>query len=136
MAKRHEVFPSRYLKAADLAGKPLDVDIERAPQEEFGSGADKDKKTVLYFRGGGTKPLPLNMTNWDAASAICGEDDTDNWSGHRLELYPSTTTLRGSTVDCIRIRPPRQKELLQKPKANAAAMAAAAEDDMDDDIPF
>ncbi|MBR0734869.1 MULTISPECIES: bifunctional DNA primase/polymerase [Bradyrhizobium] len=31
-------------------------------------------------------------------------DDTDYWPGHRVELYPTTTTLRGITVDCIRIR--------------------------------
>ena len=33
MAKRHEVFPSKYLKAADLGGKPREVEIKRAPQE-------------------------------------------------------------------------------------------------------
>jgi hypothetical protein len=135
MAKRHEVFPSKYLKVADLAGKPRDVNIERAPQEELGSGDDKEVKTVLYFSDGTTKPLPLNMTNWDAVAAIAG-DDTIDWPGHRIELYPSTTTMKGSPVDCIRIRPPRQKQLPQKPKAKAAAMAAAADDDMDDDIPF
>ena len=133
MAKRHEVFPSRFLKVADLAGKPLEVEIERAPQEELGSGAEKEVKTVLYFLGG-TKPLPLNMTNWDAVAAIAG-DDTLDWPGHRLELYPTTTTLRGKTVDCIRIRRPRQKELLQK-KLEAVAASSAADNDMDDDIPF
>ena len=33
MAKRHEVFPSRFLKHAELAGKPLEVKVERAPTE-------------------------------------------------------------------------------------------------------
>ena len=131
MVKRYEVFPSKYLKAGDLAGKPRDVDIQRAPQEELGSGDDKEVKTVLYFSDGTTKPLPLNMTNWDAVGAIAG-DDTLDWPGHRIELYPSTTTMKGSPVDCIRIRPPK----LQKTKAKAAAMAATADDDLDDDIPF
>ncbi len=134
MAKRHEVFQSRFLKAADLAGKPLVVEIERAPQEELGSGDDAEEKTVLYFRGG-TKPLPLNMTNWDSVASI-GGDDTDNWRGHIIELYPDKTPLKGSIVDCIRIRSPRQKEQPQKPKAKAAAAATANNDDMDDDIPF
>jgi hypothetical protein len=71
------------------------------------------------------------MTNWDAVGAIAG-DDTLDWPGHRIELYPSTTTMKGSPVDCIRIRPPK----LQKTKAKAAAMAATADDDLDDDIPF
>jgi hypothetical protein len=122
MAKRNEIFPSKFLKASDLAGKPLTVEIERAPTETLGSGDDTDRKTVLYFRGG-PKPLPLNMVNWDAVAAIAG-DDSDDWPGHRIELYPTTTTLRGSTVDCIRIR---------APKAKATAPSAA---ELDDEIPF
>jgi hypothetical protein len=121
MAKRNDIFPSKYLKASDLAGKPRVVEIERAPTETLGSGSDAEEKTVLHFRGG-TKPLPLNMTNWDTVATI-GGDDTDGWSGHRIELYPTTTTLRGNTTDCIRIR---------APKAKAAPPAV----ELDDDIPF
>ena len=73
MAKRNEVFPSRYLKEADLGGKPLEVEVERAPQEELGSGDDKDEKTVLYFCGM-SKVLPLNITNWDSVADIAGDD--------------------------------------------------------------
>ena len=130
MAKRNEIFPSKYLKASDLAGKPLVVEIERAPTETLGSGTDAEQKTVLYFRGG-AKPLPLNMTNWDAVAAIAG-DDTDDWPGHRVELYPTTTELKGNVVDCIRIRAPQQKE--RKPKAGPGV--PPTDDDMDDDIPF
>jgi hypothetical protein len=72
------------------------------------------------------------MTNWDAIAAICG-DDTEDWPGHRIELYPTTTPLRGEIKDCIRIRPPRQKDLPQQPKAKPLTPPA---DDMDDDIPF
>ena len=49
MAKRNEIFPSKYLKASDLAGKPLVVEIERAPTETLGSGTDAEQKTVLFF---------------------------------------------------------------------------------------
>jgi hypothetical protein len=118
MAKRNEIFPSKYLKASDLAGKPLVVDTERAPTETLGSGSDAERKTVLYFRNG-VKPLPLNMTNWDSVAVIAG-DDTNDWPGRRLELYPTTTELKGKVVDCIRIR---------SPKASPAA-------DLDDKIPF
>jgi hypothetical protein len=130
MAKRNEIFPSKYLKASDLAGKPLVVEIERAPTETLGNGSDAEQKTVLYFRNG-VKPFPVNMTNWDAVAAIAG-DDTDNWAGHRVELYPTTTEMKRKPVDCIRIRAPQQKE--QKPKAGPAV--PPADNDMDDDIPF
>lgn len=130
MAKRNEIFPSKYLKASDLAGKPLEVEIKDAPTETLGSGSDAETKTVLYFLNG-VKPLPLNMTNWDAVAAIAG-DDTKDWPGHRLELYPTTTELKGKVVDCIRTRAPRRKE--QKPKAGPGV--PPADDEMDDDIPF
>jgi hypothetical protein len=129
MVKRHEIFPSRHLKPADLAGKSRVVEIERAPQEELGNGADKDEKTVLYFRGGTTKPLPLNMTNWDAVAAICG-DDTGGLPGHRIESYP-TTTRRGSPVGPSLIRPPGRRIA-----AAASKPPTPLADDMDDDIPF
>jgi len=134
MAKRSEVFPSKYLKASDLAGKPLVVEIERAPTETLGSGGDAEKKTVLCFRNG-VKPLPLNMTNWDAVAAIAG-GDTDDWPRHLLELYPTTTELKGKVVDCIRIRAPRQKEQKAKAAPEVPANNEDKDDDMDDDIPF
>jgi hypothetical protein len=133
MAKRNEIFPSKYLKASDLAGKPLVVEVEQAPTETLGSGSDTEKKTVLHFRNG-VKPQPLNMTNWDAVAAIAG-DDTKDWPGHRLELYPTTTELKGKVVDCIRIRAPQQKE--RNPKGpEVPPKNEDRNDDMDDDIPF
>ena len=131
MAKRNEIFPSKYLKASDLAGKPLVVEIERAPTETLGSGNDAEEKTVLYFRGG-VKPLPLNMTNWDAVAAIAG-DDTDDWPGHRVELYPTTTDTEGQGC---RLHPHPRAAAEGAQAEGGAGGAADADDDMDDDIPF
>ena len=133
MAKRNVVFPSKYLKASDLNGKPVDRSIESAPLETLKTLEGKEQtKTVLYFKGA-KKGLPLNLTNWDAVADATGEDDTDRWPGHRIELYPTTTTMQGKTVDCIRIRPPAQREL---PKVNPPAPKPPVADDMDDEIPF
>ena len=134
MSKRNEIFPSKYVKSGDLRGKPLVEEIEWAPTETLGNGSEAERKTVLHFRGG-TKPLPLNMTNWDAVAAIAG-DDTDDWPRHLLELYPTTTELKGKVVDCIRIRAPRQKEQKAKAAPEVPANNEDKDDDMDDDIPF
>jgi hypothetical protein len=90
----------------------------------------------LYFRGG-TKALVLNLTNWDAVADIAG-DDTDGWPGQRIEVFPTTTELRGKIVDCIRIRPPAQREFVpaatkKKPPPPAAAGNGGG---LDDEIPF
>ncbi len=44
MAKRRDIFPSKYLKASDLAGKPLEVEVEDAPTKTLGSGSDAGPK--------------------------------------------------------------------------------------------
>jgi hypothetical protein len=130
--KRDEVFPSKYLKASDLNG-PTTVIIESAPLETLKTPEGKEEtKTVLHFKGI-KKAFPLNRTNWDACAAATGEDDTDRWAGHAIELYPTTTEMKGKTVDCIRIRPPAQREL---PKAKPPAPKPPPADDVDDVIPF
>jgi hypothetical protein len=132
MAKRDDIFPSKYLKAPDLSGKPITVVIATAALETLKSPDGKEQlKTVLTFKGT-KKTLPLNMTNFDACVEITGEDDTDNWPGHTIQLYPPTTELAGKVKDCIRIRAPEQGEL----KTKAAKKPPPAGDDMDDAIPF
>lgn len=130
--RRDDVFPSKYLKAADLNGKPIVVTIEHAPLETLKSPDGKEsKKIVLYFRGA-KKALPLNITNWDAVAEICG-DDSDEWLGKAVELYPARTQMGGKTIDCIRIRAPQQAGASkQKPAPESFDTAG----DFGDDLTF
>jgi hypothetical protein len=132
MATRDDVFPSKFLKAADLKGKSITATIESAPLEMLKNPEGKEQlKTVLYFKGA-RKALPLNMTNWDSVAEIAGED-SDSWPGHQIELYPDKTQIAGKTVDCVRVRPPAQREL---PKQKSPEPKAPLSDEMDDNIPF
>jgi hypothetical protein len=131
MATRDEMFPSKYLTASDLKGKPITVAIASADSEVLTSRDGKEeRKTVLAFKGA-KKTLPLNLTNWLSVADITGEDDSDKWPGHAVELYPTTTELKGKPVACVRIRAPAQREL-PKPPAPKPAVA----DDVDDEVPF
>ncbi len=126
--KRDDVFPGKYLKAADLKGKARVVEIDHAPLETLkNTKGEEQQKIVLYFIGL-KKAMPLNMTNFDAVADICG-DDTEFWPGQKIELYPTTTQMGGKTVDCVRIRRPREL-----PSPPAASRTPSAE--FDDDIPF
>jgi hypothetical protein len=121
--KRDDVFPSKYLKAADLNGKPVTVTIKDAPYETLKSSEGKEQgKTVLYFVRG-KKTLPLNIVNWDSVAEICG-DDTDAWPGHTIELYPTVTSMGAKTVPCIRIRRPQGMQLAAQPRAAPAPIPA------------
>jgi hypothetical protein len=126
---RDEVFPSKYLKAADLKGKPRIVTIERAQYETLKSLDGKEtQKIVLYFENV-PKSLPLNATNFDAVCDATGFPDTEDWPGQRIELYPTKTSMGGQLVDCIRIRPP------SAPRPAAAAPPPPI-GEMNDEIPW
>jgi hypothetical protein len=140
MATKDELFPSKYLKAADLVGKPWVLKIKAAPVEALKDmrGGDS-RKCVLHFVGV-KKSLPLNMTNFVSVAEIAG-DDTDMWPGHEVELYPSRTQMAGETVDCVRIRKPPEPVLSlvssrEPPKSAPTTPVATAEDEMADKIPF
>ena len=72
--------------------------------------------------------MPLNMTNFDAVADICG-DDTEDWPGKEIELYPTTTRMGGEIVDCVRVRKPRELE-------PAPPKPTEPSPEMDDGIPF
>jgi hypothetical protein len=136
------MFPSRFLKAPDLKGKAVVVTIASAPIETLKNpNGTEERKTVLYFNGGAKKVLPLNRTNWDSVANICGEN-SDDWPGEKIELYPDKTQLRGETVDCIRVRPPGQGDLVAETKKAAAPAGKkvkgppGGDSDMDKPIPF
>jgi hypothetical protein len=131
--KRDDLFPSRYLKCADLKGRPRVLQVKDAPVETLKNPkGEEQRKAVLYFNGT-KKSLPLNLTNFDAVAAIAG-DDTQNWKGAKLELYPAKTTLGRDIVDCIRIRRPSE----EPPKITAPTTEPTDEaaDEFDEEIPF
>ncbi len=94
-------FPGQYLKAADLQGKRVRVVVERVDMEDIGG----ETKPVLHFKGK-SRGVVLNKTNAQSIWAINGSDDTDDWPGTEIVLYPSKTDFQGKRVDCIRIDPP------------------------------
>jgi len=137
-----DAFPSKYLKASDLQDRNINVVIDRAEPEEVGEG---ERKPVLYFQGK-TKGLVLNKTNSRAIAAAYG-DDTDDWEGRPLVLFPAMVDFRGDTVEAIRVRLPKPKPAAaptaDEPSKPAAPPAGTFDernpppiDDFDDDIPF
>lgn len=103
-------FPSNYLKAADLNDRNVKVVMDRVEMEDIGG----DHKPILYFQGK-DKGLVLNKTNSNNISAAYG-DDTDEWAGRQLVLYPAMTDFQGKTVPCIRVRAPTAKDGAAIPK--------------------
>lgn len=103
------LFPTRYLCAADLHGRDVDVLVSRVEVEEM-TELDRDtkqrrkvKKTIVYFEGK-TKGLCLNKTNASTIVELHGKT-TEEWVGKAITIFPTTCRAFGkSNVDCIRIR--------------------------------
>ena len=86
MVTRNEAFPTRFFKAPDIPSEGLPLKIAKVEQEKV--GPDQELKWVVYFKGQ-DKQLILNGTNWDLIAAALHEEDSDDWIGKTIELFPT-----------------------------------------------
>jgi hypothetical protein len=91
-------FPSSYLKAADLQGRRVTVAIDKVVMEDIGG----EHKPVVKFQGK-DRGIVLNKTNASMIAEIAGSEETDDWHGVKVTLYPTKTDFQGKRVDCIRV---------------------------------
>ena len=127
-------FPSKYLKAADLQDRAVTVSMSHVAVEEIKSMRGMDTKPVLYFQGK-EKGLVLNKTNSNAIAKLYGEE-TDDWVGQPIEIFPTTVDFQGDMVEAIRVRAPRKKNGAATTTAAPAPPPAPTAHDLDDEIPF
>lgn len=97
------LFPSRYVKAADLRGKSVTVIIERiVPREKLMmAGGKTDNKPVVYLKGK-DKGWILNKTNARDIAKAWGNEVLE-WIGKPVVIVSKQVEARGETVDAIRI---------------------------------
>ena len=103
MAHFKLLYPSEYLGSPDLHGKDAKVTISRVELEEVcGSDGKKQTKPVVWFDKA-KKRFVLCKTNAKSISKQHG-NDTDQWVGKSITLYPTTCIAFGQEVECVRIR--------------------------------
>lgn len=97
---------SDYLYAHDLQGKEATLTITRVTGGELtGQGGKKTKKPLVYFKEPKSgKPLAFNKTNCKTVASLYG-NDTDEWIGKRITIFPTKTQFGNEEHDCIRVRP-------------------------------
>ncbi len=100
-----DIYPSKYLSAADLQNKDVAVTIERVEMEEFEDNGRKVTKPVVYFQGS-AKAMIFNKTNATTVVDITGQPDTDNWGGVQICLYGTMVQFGVKMVEAIRIKRP------------------------------
>lgn len=120
--RKDDFFPSSYLKAIDLPDDGKDFVIKEVVAEAFNE--NEQEKPVASFEGE-TKKLVLNKTNWNTIVQNTGKQDSDDWVGTTVTLYPSLVEFRGDKVLAIRIKDDVSAALAQK-RAAAGVNAPAS----------
>jgi hypothetical protein len=121
-----EMFPSRFLKAGDLKGRPRVATIAGLQHEQFGDGT---QKWVMAFVGW-PKTLPLNKTNGFAVGDLYGPN-TENWIGKRILVAEEMVTFKNERKNSIRLKAPPP----QAPTAVTVPDTPPPDEDPDEGIP-
>lgn len=131
--KLGEAFPGQYIKASDLQGKRVTVVIEDVRMEDIGG----EQKPVIHFRGK-DRGMVLNRTNANAIADILGSDETDDWGGKAILLYPTRVDFQGKRVDAIRIdaAPPSRQPAPAPRPAQPVADDPIDDAAIDESVPF
>jgi hypothetical protein len=126
-----DIFPSKYVKAADLNGKTVTLTIKSlAVEDMLNHSNEHERKPVLYFERA-TKGLVLNRTNAMIIVGLYG-DESDEWTGKRISIYPTKVRAFGTMQDAIRVR--EEIPAVAKPVATAAVVEERNDIDDDEDV--
>ena len=140
MANINDVYPSKWLVAADIPG-PTIVTIRKAEIQRFkgqDGKADEDKVIVQFDRY--EKAMVCNKTNATTIASFYGED-TDDWIGERITIFPTKVQWGARLVDAIRVdtklpKKDKAKAVVTQAEADAVLAKSSQADDDDLDTPF
>lgn len=151
--KTREIYGGNYLTAEDLNGKAVPAVVRDVTLATMN---DNKKKAVLHFKNS-EKVLALNVTNANMMEELTGSDETDDWIGVRICLYPTKVDFQGKRVLAVRIKafngagpaqaaPQAPQRASAKPAATparapepdpeTAPAEALGESEFDDVVPF
>lgn len=109
------VYPSEYVKSADLKGRDVTVIIEDVRRESLVMvGGKKDRKAVISMRARNRDGSPGQVLGkrWVVGKTVLRQIGAtlrsvlmDEWIGKEVTLYPTTCRGKeGKEVECIRVR--------------------------------
>ena len=130
-------FPSTFLKAADLKGREVRLQIATPPagdpvSEEIVRGSDGDERLVVLYFAGTDRGLVLNKTNANALCDVLG-GESRQWCGAEVTLFVVQTNYGPG----IRIRVSAEQASLEAaPTSPAANGSAPAGNGAPDGVPF
>ncbi len=103
--KLNDLFPCKYATGEDLAGKSVTLTISHLRLEKMipTPGTAPVEKWVVFFKEA-QKGIVLSKTLAFQISKAVGSEDTDDWVGKKVVLYPEPVNVAGYTRTAIRAR--------------------------------
>lgn len=138
------VYPSEYVKAADLRGRDVTVIIHDVTRENLVMvGGKKDRKAVVTMRARNKDGSPGQVLGkrWVVGKTVLRQigastksNIIDEWIGREITMYPTTCRGKeGKEVECIRVRVRVDQHANEVPEDMAAEPEAVPEFDPGDE---
>jgi hypothetical protein len=105
--KLSDMFPSRFIRGVDLNGCSITVTISHVQLEKMRPSPQSPEleKIVLYtVEGKNGKGIVMSKTLATQIAQAVGKEETDEWVGKQVTLYPEPVTVAGVQRVAIRAR--------------------------------
>ena len=99
-----ELYPSRWVKAADLNGKAVTVKVTDVMVEPVHTPGGETKTAAVLTFEGKQKRLILNKTQCRAMVAITGSEKFGDWVGAIVQLAPAKAPNGKATIAIQSVR--------------------------------
>jgi phage-related baseplate assembly protein len=103
--KLSKMYPRKYATGEDLHGNAVTVTVKNITVEKMSPrpGQPPQDNFVIYFQET-IKGVILSRTLAEQIASALQSDDTDDWTGKKITLYPEPLTVAGTPRIAIRAR--------------------------------
>ncbi len=102
--KVSQVYPTKYVKGDDLQEREVTLTIKAVTMETMMPTPGQETEEMVVWFKGTEKGYVLNQTNARTIAKLYG-DDTDDWPGKRITLYPKHGFFFGKNQTVANVKP-------------------------------
>ena len=102
--KVSQVYPTKYVKGEDLKEREVTLTIKGVTMEKMMPTPGEETEEMVVWFNGTDKGYVLNQTNARTIAKLYG-DDTDDWPGKRITLFPKKIHAFGKWQVVANVKP-------------------------------
>lgn len=100
----NDIYPRRYAPLLDLEGRAMTVTITGVKAERTRQPGSGSKEIFVLFFSETPRAVLLTPNLAAQIAKATGRDDTDQWTGQRITLYPEVIKVAGQPRTVIRAK--------------------------------